>query len=315
MLRRAVDLLQIVPDPGRRLRVIHGDVVKADDGVHRRPDLVTHVRQERGLGLVRLLGCRQGVAQCLLLADGLSRLAVNVRKAGADAVNIPASVVLRPAHRGEADHLIGLPAVAFYHVRIRDDSGVPQPLLHRRRLNELHKLFPVGFRDILLRVSLHRVEIREMLSRLESVRKVRVLLIADAVVLVQFNVVDAPVIRAQRGDQPALLFPLLLLLEQLILQGKPLFHLRPLHAVLCIRGLLLHREARVAADLPDDEKEHGEHGENGRGGLNEASPYDAVRDRLDLPADHALADQIRQHPVGPPHRHIAQRLPDIVISK
>ena len=48
-----------------RRRIVHSDVVESDDGVHGRPDLMTHVGEKGGFGLVGVLGRRQGVPQGL----------------------------------------------------------------------------------------------------------------------------------------------------------------------------------------------------------------------------------------------------------
>ena len=62
VFRRRPDLLQIAPGLLGGLRVIQGDVVQADDGIHRRPNLMAHAGQEGRLCLIGLLGRHQGIA-------------------------------------------------------------------------------------------------------------------------------------------------------------------------------------------------------------------------------------------------------------
>ena len=64
--RRAgvVDLADVVALLGRELR-LEGEVREADDGVHRRADLVAHVREEHGLHLRGFLGLLLGGDQFL----------------------------------------------------------------------------------------------------------------------------------------------------------------------------------------------------------------------------------------------------------
>ena len=67
MVRAVAYFGQVVFDFRRRLRIVHGDVVQPDDGVHRSPDLMGHVGKKDRFGLVGLLGGRQGVAERVAL--------------------------------------------------------------------------------------------------------------------------------------------------------------------------------------------------------------------------------------------------------
>ncbi|EXI84558.1 MAG: hypothetical protein AW11_03796 [Candidatus Accumulibacter regalis] len=62
MLRGFADLGQLDALPGLR-ELLEEQVGEADDGVHRRADLMAHVGQESALGAVRRLGCVLGVGQ------------------------------------------------------------------------------------------------------------------------------------------------------------------------------------------------------------------------------------------------------------
>ena len=72
-----------IPDPpqvflhlfaGRR--IVHGDIVQADNGVHGRPDFMAHIRQKSGFGLAGLFRGSQGRAQHFPVLRQLLRLQV-----------------------------------------------------------------------------------------------------------------------------------------------------------------------------------------------------------------------------------------------
>ena len=55
MLGALIYLLQMVFSLRTEILIAQGELVEAYDGVHRRPYLVAHPREERGFGHVRLL--------------------------------------------------------------------------------------------------------------------------------------------------------------------------------------------------------------------------------------------------------------------
>ena len=171
MLRRGADLLQILFGLFRRFRVIEGDVVQPDDGIHRRADLMAHIGEEGRLRLVGLLRRGQGVA-----------------------------------------------------------------------------------------------------------------------------------------EDPALLL-------QLFLHGDPMLQLLLLDPVLGIDRLLFQLESSVSPVLRQHQRKHGQHHQQRQHGLENASPDDAVRNGTDLVADHALADQIGEEPVGSLHGNVTERLTDPVVGE
>ena len=71
MMCAATDFREIFLDFRRRLRIVQGDVVQTDDGVHRSTDLMGHVGKENRFRLAGVFGGRQGVAQCVALLDKL----------------------------------------------------------------------------------------------------------------------------------------------------------------------------------------------------------------------------------------------------
>ena len=56
MLGAGADFLKLLPGTGREVRILQGNVVQADDGVHGGADLVAHVGQKAGLGAAGFLG-------------------------------------------------------------------------------------------------------------------------------------------------------------------------------------------------------------------------------------------------------------------
>ena len=71
MLRRSSDFFQKLPGFWRNVRIVQGDAVQPNDGVHRRADLMTHIGKEGGLGLAGLLCRLQRFLQGLTLLQQL----------------------------------------------------------------------------------------------------------------------------------------------------------------------------------------------------------------------------------------------------
>ncbi len=123
-----VDLADVVALLGGERR-LEGEVRQADDGVHRRPDLVAHVGQEHRLHLRRLLGLALGDVQLLLLRDQLlflrEQLLLGLRQLFRLLLE-PARLLLRLL-----EQLAG-PHVAGQDLHAQGDDG--QELLDQRRL-------------------------------------------------------------------------------------------------------------------------------------------------------------------------------------
>ena len=56
------DLFQIVPGLRRKIRIVQGNIVQPDDGVHWRADLVAHIGEEAGF----CVACLFRLIQCFL---------------------------------------------------------------------------------------------------------------------------------------------------------------------------------------------------------------------------------------------------------
>ena len=154
----------------------------------------------------------------------------------------------------------------------------------------------------------------EAVSCAESI-EVGTCLIAHPQVFIQFQIVYAAEVRGQGGNHLCLLLLLCLLLDELFLQGKPLFHLLVLDPVLRLRRLLLDSEFCIPPALQDDECEHDSENKNGQKTLDHAARDDTARYSADPVIDRAFPDEIREHPVCSLHRGIAEGFLDPVIGK
>ena len=69
MVARLRDLPQAVSDALLIIDVRAGDGGHADDRIHGRADIMRHVGQEFGLGLIRTVRCLTGITQCIMGTD------------------------------------------------------------------------------------------------------------------------------------------------------------------------------------------------------------------------------------------------------
>ena len=74
VLGGVADLDQLLAGLCREVRIVQGDIVQADNGVHRRPDLMAHIGEEGGLGPVGSLCRLQSGTQRLVSGHGLAHL-------------------------------------------------------------------------------------------------------------------------------------------------------------------------------------------------------------------------------------------------
>ena len=316
MLRGRPDLLQVFPRLIRRLRILQGNAVQADDRIHRRADLMAHVGQERGLCPVCLLRGCQSVAQRLTLLHRRPGLGIRVHKARADIVNLLAIPLLRRADRSKACRLIALLVMAPDHVGIGDNRAALQSLPDILRLYERKEVLSVIFPDIPPGVVFKDGQIPEAVSRPDPASvQVSVRLIAHSAVLVKIQIIHTPVVRRQGGDHPVLLFPLFLLLQELFLQFNLLLQGFLSGTVLGIRRIMRQDQAVILSDLADDKAEHSPHDDDRQQRLYDAFLKNIVGDRTDPVADDALPDQISQLPVGAAYGNETQSLTDAIVGK
>ena len=315
MLGRGVNLLQIGFGLFRRFGIVEGNVVQPDDGIHGGADFMAHVGEEGRLGPVGLLRCRQGITESLIFGERLSCLLIHIGKAGAHIVNAVIVRVLRIRDSRKADHLIGFLPVAGNLIAVGDDGLFLQTLTDSVGLNELQEVFQIGLGHITVGVGRDRGEIGEVIPHPEAVLQIGMGLIADTPVLVQLQIIDTPVVGRQGRHHLLQLFASLLFLKELILQGKPVLQFLLLDTAFSLRGLLFQKELCILPCLGEDEQEHGNQSCDHQQRLNHAPPDHPVGNGADIVADHALPDEIGEHPVRPLDGGVAESLPDAVIIK
>ena len=238
MMGGSADLFQVLPGLVRQSRIVQGNFIQPDDRVHRRPDLMAHVGQEGGLRPVRLLGCRKGLRQGFILFYGSADLGVRIREAGAYMVHSVSFRMLCVLHSGKTHGFVGSCSMPAHHISIGDDVTFPESFPDRLRPDEPKEFLPVLLRNILVRVSCDGCQIGEALPCLEA-RPVQIRMgaVADALIFLQFQIVDAPVIGGQGRDHSVLLLPLPVSLQQFFLQGQFLFQFLPADASFGLRLL------------------------------------------------------------------------------
>ena len=105
-----------------------------------------------------------------------------------------------------------------HHIPPGDDPPFQQLRFDIFYLDKAQELLTVFLLDVRVRVSGYGGDITEMVSHVKAIVDVAVRLIAHARVVVQIQIVDAPIVGGQGGDQAGLLLLLLLLGEQLLLE-------------------------------------------------------------------------------------------------
>ena len=212
VLRGGADLCQILPDLVRSGRLVHGDVVQSDDRVHGRADLMAHVGEERGLRPVGLLRRGQRFAQNMVLLEGLPGFGIHIGKTQSNRVHLAVVPVLRMANAGKADHDIDCPALFVDLIAIRDHALLPQPFPDGVGIRKLQEIFAILIGHGIPRVRPDALHIGKVLADFE-IPFLAGFLIADPLVLVQMDEIDAPIIRTERCDQLVLQLAAVLLLQ------------------------------------------------------------------------------------------------------
>ena len=106
----------------RHTGVAKCDAVQTDDGVHRRPNLVTHIRQERRLRLIGFFCLSQSLVECLVPIQCFPGLFIYVGESHAyrvDEIILPVFRVTDPRHPKE---FIGFHPVIFHQIPAGDDQ-------------------------------------------------------------------------------------------------------------------------------------------------------------------------------------------------
>ena len=159
------------------------------------------------------------------LLQALPHLRVDDREADAHGVDDMVVAVRRVAHARHAQHLVILDAVAAGQVAVGDDALGGQGAADVVGLDELEEALLILLVHVALPVVLEALEEGELGALLVVVGIVGVGAVADGFVGVQVHVVDAAVVRGHGGDHVVQLGAVLLLLEQLLLEGQALLHL------------------------------------------------------------------------------------------
>ncbi len=141
MLACGVDLLQILQHMLLILDVADGKCRKADDRIHRRPDVVGHIVQEDGLGLIGMLRRSQCIPKGRILLDFTLLFRGHIPAGQKDAVH-PSLLVVALCH-DQREH----PAPVRLLAGIRERLLPLQPLCHRIHIDEFQIFLAAGLRN------------------------------------------------------------------------------------------------------------------------------------------------------------------------
>ena len=218
MLCRCSDFHQIVSGFIGEIRVIEGNTVKPDNGIHGGADFMAHVGEESGFRFIRLFRGFQCLTQCPGLGETFAGFRIHIGKAHADCVHQMIVPVFRVSHTGKTDHLVGLFPVMRNQIEEGDHTFLPQSLPDGIRLNKTLEVLPILGRDVLLPISGNDFFIIEGLSEAQPAFQLGIFLIADALVFIQLHVIDPAIIGGEGRDH-------LGVFQQLLLQGELFFQL------------------------------------------------------------------------------------------
>ena len=194
MFGRSIDLREVSPGLLRCLGIVHRDIIKTDDSIHRRSNLMAHVGQECSLRLVRLLGRLECITQCLLLCHVLSHFGIDYGKAQTDGMNTVIFTFFDVAYTCDPDHLVIFSAVTFSEITVSEDGFFREALTDILRIYELQESFAVTLFNGIFRIPDKTVVEREFYSFFCLIIILRISSVADALVLVEIDIVDTAVI-------------------------------------------------------------------------------------------------------------------------
>ena len=166
------------------------------------------------------------------------------------------------------------------------------------------KLFGVGFEVF---------QVADFIPFLEGRGNGTVLAVAYRHSGIQVQVVDAAVIRGQRGNHVALLAPLAYFFHQLLLECQLFFQFFPLDATLGIGHFLFQLELCCTPYLYKEEQEHAQEHKRDNARKQQATFQNAFRNGTDLLGDDAFADKVGQHPVRRMDGNVVHGFPDAVV--
>ena len=137
----------------------------------------------------------------------------------------------------------------------------------------------------------------------------------DTLVSIQVYKINASVIGSQRRDHLILTYTLLLLLQQLLLQGQALLHFLLLYAGLRFKGFFFQFQPGGTAHLPQHEHKQSQQHGCGQKDLRQIARHHAFGNGTDLFTDQAFPDQVGKHPVCPLDGNIIHGFRDIIIGE
>ena len=238
------------------IKIIQNDTVKAYDGIHRCTNLMTHIRQESCLGLICLFSRRQSFLKSSALFHCLSGLAIHIYKARPYSMHYMIFPVLRMPHSRKTYLFIGVYIMAMYHIAIRYYSLFFKPFTNTVRLNKVYKFLLIFILNGTLGILLQLIQIIKSVTGLQTVFDSRMLLVAHAFAGIQLQVIYTPVVRCKCSYKSVLLFSQFLLIQQLLLKGKPVFKFRLLDTILCFYCFLFKNQIGIAAHLTGYYRKH-----------------------------------------------------------
>ena len=214
-----------------------------------------------------------------------------------------------------AEHLVALDSITYGKVPVCDYRLRLETLTDLIDRDEFQEAFSVFFRYIFLCVFTECFFKRELLSVRIDIHLRRNRSVAYPFILIKVNVVYASVVGCHRCDHLILLHPLLFLCQQLFLKLETLFHLFLLDSALCLDSLFLKHDPGVLPRLLYHEDKHRKHYEGYEQCKNEALTCEPVGYPRDLLTDHALTNEICEHPVSTFDRNIVERFSDAIICE
>ena len=126
--------------------------------------------------------------------------------------------VFRVTFARHTDHLVVFFSISLRQIAVHDQCVIRQRLAHIVRIDKLKESLAVILRNRLLSILREVIKICEMLVLGRLLLIGRVGSVADGVVVVEIDVINAPVIRCQSGDHFVLLISVLILFDELFVR-------------------------------------------------------------------------------------------------
>ncbi len=184
---------------------------------------MAHVGEEDRLRLVRILRRRQRFRKRVVLCHGFPHLFIDHGKSEADRMDFVVIPVPGVPHACHPEHFIIFDAVSARKIPVNDDRFRIQRFPDIDGIDELQEILLIFRIHIPFAVIDKSLMIREMHALRRLVRIPRISTVANSIVRIQIDMVDAAVIGGHCSDHTVQLFLLFLFLDQLLLQCQLLF--------------------------------------------------------------------------------------------